>query len=317
MAQEKLAKSLHELFESYEKQRKLNGSASNPEIKRLNTQVLDPLKVLCSEHIEHSKLKIRTGKGSMAKSKKQVFYFLHPEETNTGRQGLYAALVCSLDPEDQTTYGRIALTITHGYEREKELNPHGYETSLQQRSEALSKVLGQRLVHKNDFKDRESGTFQEVGRVVNKTFNIFDTINPASLADDIKSLVETYVRHIESKLKGTVEDYRNDLELEISQSRKGDRKARLKRLAQAETTSKVEYRIEKVFTRNPDVVAEALFLAQDTCGSCEKPAPFKRRKDGTAYLEVHHLTPLSQGGEDSVKNTIALCPNCHRKTHHG
>ena len=24
---------------------------------------------------------------------------------------------------------------------------------------------------------------------------------------------------------------------------------------------------------------------------------------------------LSQGGQDSIENTVALCPNCHRKMH--
>jgi len=27
--------------------------------------------------------------------------------------------------------------------------------------------------------------------------------------------------------------------------------------------------------------------------------------------------PLSEGGEDTLENAIALCPNCHRKMHYG
>lgn len=33
--------------------------------------------------------------------------------------------------------------------------------------------------------------------------------------------------------------------------------------------------------------------------------------------EVHHKVPLSAGGDDTVENAIALCPNCHRKAHFG
>lgn len=33
------------------------------------------------------------------------------------------------------------------------------------------------------------------------------------------------------------------------------------------------------------------------------------------YLESHHIIWLAAGGADSVDNTIALCPNCHRKMH--
>ena len=30
---------------------------------------------------------------------------------------------------------------------------------------------------------------------------------------------------------------------------------------------------------------------------------------------MHHIVWLSNGGEDSTDNTVALCPNCHRKMH--
>ena len=44
------------------------------------------------------------------------------------------------------------------------------------------------------------------------------------------------------------------------------------------------------------------------------PAPFKKR-NGEPFLEVHHVMWLSEGGSDSIENTVALCPNCHRKVH--
>nr|WP_307993153.1 HNH endonuclease [uncultured Niameybacter sp.] len=34
-------------------------------------------------------------------------------------------------------------------------------------------------------------------------------------------------------------------------------------------------------------------------------------------MEEHHLIPLSEGGEDSLSNVFALCPNCHREMHFG
>jgi len=33
------------------------------------------------------------------------------------------------------------------------------------------------------------------------------------------------------------------------------------------------------------------------------------------YLEVHHIIWLSKGGDDDIDNTVALCPNCHKKMH--
>lgn len=36
---------------------------------------------------------------------------------------------------------------------------------------------------------------------------------------------------------------------------------------------------------------------------------------GTVYLETHHVVPLSEQGEDSVTNVVAICPNDHRRAH--
>jgi 5-methylcytosine-specific restriction protein A len=54
--------------------------------------------------------------------------------------------------------------------------------------------------------------------------------------------------------------------------------------------------------------------AVGVCQLCDQRAPFNN-KAGDPYLETHHIQWLSQGGEDSIENTVALCPNCHRKMH--
>ena len=73
----------------------------------------------------------------------------------------------------------------------------------------------------------------------------------------------------------------------------------------------------EIFVRNPDVVAEVLYLAKNICGRCNQQAPFLRGSDQSPYLEVHHQILLAHGGEDTVENAIALCPNCHREMHYG
>ena len=69
------------------------------------------------------------------------------------------------------------------------------------------------------------------------------------------------------------------------------------------------------YVRNPQVVAERLYLAQGICGKCNHPAPFRKRSNNEPFLEVHHMIPLSKNGIDEVENTAALCPNCHREVH--
>lgn len=78
---------------------------------------------------------------------------------------------------------------------------------------------------------------------------------------------------------------------------------------------------EQVFTelsryvRDPEVIAWVLLRAGGHCEACRGAAPFLR-SDGSPFLEVHHLRPLSEGGPDVVTNVVAVCPNCHRRLHH-
>ena len=70
------------------------------------------------------------------------------------------------------------------------------------------------------------------------------------------------------------------------------------------------------YSRDPAVVAWVLDLANGICESCKKPAPFTKA-DGTMFLEVHHIKHLADGGSDTVKNAVAICPNCHSELHYG
>ena len=68
------------------------------------------------------------------------------------------------------------------------------------------------------------------------------------------------------------------------------------------------------YARNEHIADYAKACAKGICQLCGEPAPFEDKK-GQAYLESHHVIWLSKGGEDSVTNTVALCPNCHKKMH--
>ena len=96
-----------------------------------------------------------------------------------------------------------------------------------------------------------------------------------------------------------------------------DQNGRKKRLQSANRRPSKKAVVVKMYNRNPDVVAEVLERAKGCCQKCNKPAPFNRKANGKPYLEVHHKKQLANGGEDSVENAIALCPNCHREAHYG
>lgn len=68
------------------------------------------------------------------------------------------------------------------------------------------------------------------------------------------------------------------------------------------------------YIRSPELAEFIKRKANGKCDLCENPAPFTT-KDKIPYLECHHIIWLSEGGEDAINNTVALCPNCHRKMH--
>ncbi|WP_364280119.1 HNH endonuclease [Peribacillus frigoritolerans] len=69
-----------------------------------------------------------------------------------------------------------------------------------------------------------------------------------------------------------------------------------------------------VFIRNSYVKEIAHRKANGQCQLCKQYAPFQD-KHGKPFLEIHHIDWLSSGGQDSIENAVALCPNCHRKMH--
>ena len=69
-----------------------------------------------------------------------------------------------------------------------------------------------------------------------------------------------------------------------------------------------------VYNRSAAVIRETRSRAGGICQYCNRPAPFIDI-NGKPYLEVHHVIWLSRGGKDSTKNTVALCPNCHKRMH--
>lgn len=72
----------------------------------------------------------------------------------------------------------------------------------------------------------------------------------------------------------------------------------------------------KIFLRNAQVKAWILNNAKGVCESCKSEAPFTT-DSGLPYLETHHVLTLAEGGSDTIENTVALCPNCHRRIHYG
>ncbi len=85
------------------------------------------------------------------------------------------------------------------------------------------------------------------------------------------------------------------------------------KIAESENISTKE--VKTIYRERNQYIAEyTKERANGVCDLCGKEAPFKD-KNGRPYLESHHVITLAENGPDAIYNTVAICPNCHRKIH--
>ena len=108
-----------------------------------------------------------------------------------------------------------------------------------------------------------------------------------------------------------------ELEKAVSTSLRDSDELLKKRLAEAPKIPDKVQTISYDFRRNSAVIVAVLKRANGRCELCGSDAPFNKVSDGSPYLEVHHWITLSEGGEDTIENAGALCPNCHKQAHFG
>lgn len=133
------------------------------------------------------------------------------------------------------------------------------------------------------------------------------------LDTDVVSLLHSIIQPLPPTLEEATEDFNRA----VNKSLKSPFEEREERLRSANTKPEKSVTTITTYKRNPDVVAAVLIRANGKCEICGCDAPFKRQKDNTPYLEVHHKVRLADDGDDAVENALALCPNCHRKQHFG
>lgn len=119
------------------------------------------------------------------------------------------------------------------------------------------------------------------------------------------------------KGSSSLDSLNESFDAEVKKALSTSKDDRQKRIAESSAVPKTKSVLVQVYERNPYVVAEVLIRANGVCERCNGAAPFIRKKDDSPYLEVHHKTRLADGGEDTVENAVALCPNCHRDLHFG
>ncbi len=124
---------------------------------------------------------------------------------------------------------------------------------------------------------------------------------PLKLADKATLIVpeETIQNNFEQKAKKARKLSIAELKLRVSSSS-----------SQAGNRTVTSYQ----YDRNAWINEYAKRRANGICQLCNEKAPFED-KNGDPFLVEHHIIWLSRGGEDTIKNTVALCPNCHSRMH--
>jgi len=110
-----------------------------------------------------------------------------------------------------------------------------------------------------------------------------------------------------------------EFEKKVIKARKWSQEELLQKIRKTSSNNKLQQISVKqtIYIRDANIKAFVLNRANGYCEKCKKFAPFLKDDDATPFLEVHHKIPLSEGGKDTIENTIALCPNCHRHAHYG
>lgn len=112
-----------------------------------------------------------------------------------------------------------------------------------------------------------------------------------------------------------IEDIEKSESEKIKEVRKFNVAEIKKRAKIAETDNVYTKEVKTTYRERNQYIAEyTKERAKGICDLCGKEAPFKDKND-RPYLESHHVITLAENGPDAIYNTVAICPNCHRKIH--
>ena len=71
-----------------------------------------------------------------------------------------------------------------------------------------------------------------------------------------------------------------------------------------------------IVERCEQVKKYTLLRANGQCQGCSNQTTPLLTDIQSVFLEVHHVKFLRNSGPDTIDNTVALCPRCHKKAHH-
>lgn len=191
--------------------------------------------------------------------------------------------------------------------------------SREQKGQAINKAHENRVLREGALAGRTKGSvefrMQNISTVLEKMER--PRIKGYKPAKNVGANVESSIRAaIDSAAVSTADDFEPTADDDVLERRA----AKLEKLpleSEPKGILKPQLAPNSIATyiRDPEVRAWVRKKAKGICEGCNQPGPFERT-DGSRFLEVHHVKHLAQKGSDRISNTVALCPNCHRRCHH-
>lgn len=181
----------------------------------------------------------------------------------------------------------------------------------QNKTLALSKQSGIKVYLFESYKDNEYYYDGEV--------ELYGSIFQSKEIDangNLRTVIKFPLKRVDAS-KEIIIDY-SDVETSInekSKSLKNLSSDEIKAKAKSIDYSSVSKKVKTTYRERNQYISEyTKERAKGICDLCGKEAPFKD-KNGKPYLESHHVITLAEGGPDAIYNTVAICPNCHRRIH--
>lgn len=183
--------------------------------------------------------------------------------------------------------------------------------------------------------DRELARGYQAGSIMAKTYLAGQIPSELVIQADVKLLLNAYLDLTNSYPKSLVEldVYVSDIDLQEAaesfavedEDAQGEVEVKPTTTGPQPPPEKGESKGKPKYVRSPRVLGRALRMAKYICSlaTADEPHPsFVSKKTRESYVEAHHLVPFSYQDRflhslDVEENIVILCPNCHRKLHHG
>lgn len=291
------------------------------------------------EKFKHYKIKGSSGLQDWAFSSGAWLGIFNPEITEGARQGYY--LVYGF-PAGTTEF---IFGLGQGYTEAQSTYKSKWEEALERTAELMRLKVSlpfskgfNTTQAKFDLDKNSKDRGYRVGYAFHKIYNSLALPSEQEMLNDLSQMLHAYEeiysnggRNLDfistKKIKKKKKEYEDDEEDYQNPPQKKKLKTSPKsNELTAKEKSQIKTTTSSVRPREPGYGEEAKQLAEYKCEISSQHETFIRKTDGNPYTEAHHLIPYSQYDYyadkkdlciDRAVNIISLCPNCHRKIHHG